>query len=73
MLDIFIIEYFGVAFYCTIQYITLCTHPGALVVFGGFDGATVSSTLETLNGTAWVTKQLQYPRFRHAMVLLPCP
>jgi len=48
-------------------------HPGALAVFCGSDGGTAISTLEILNGTTWVTKQLQYPRAELAMVLLPCP
>jgi len=46
---------------------------GALVVFGGGGDSSSPNTLEILNGTEWETQQLQNGRFRHAMVLLPCP
>ncbi len=73
MLDICIIYYFKVTFYSYIQYISHCINLGALTVFGGLDEVSANSTLQVLNGTTWVARQLKYPRYYHTMVLLPCP
>jgi hypothetical protein len=41
------------------------------MVFGGLGDE--SSSLEYLNGTAWVKQPLRYGRALHVMVVLPCP
>jgi hypothetical protein len=44
------------------------------MMFGAYGGLTsIPGTIEILNGTAtWVTRQLKYSHYYHAMVLLFC-